>query len=191
MARSKVLLASCFVLVAAMAPSVFAATHDVGPQASPRVGSQPAGRTLRERFDYLSHQNSNRCALRSKGLAAISGHDRLQGACCTPMAYGHYVDQIRGLRQYSGVAAIPPDPYDIRVSLAHTLVSYDRHIVLTGAQKRRYKQAMKIGHEHGPCCCHCWRWTAFRGQAKFLMSRRHYGPAQIARVWDLEDGCGS
>ena len=50
---------------------------------------------------------------------------------------------------------------------------------------------MKVAKENGPCCCHCWRWNAFEGQAKKLIARRKYTAPQVARLWGLEDGCGS
>jgi len=58
------------------------------------------------------------------------------------------------------------------------------------AQQAFYDDAKKPSDEHGPCCCHCWRWKAFEGQAKALIARRGYTAGQIANVWDLEDGCG-
>lgn len=50
---------------------------------------------------------------------------------------------------------------------------------------------MKMAEQHGPCCFRCWRYAAFRGQAKKLIVRRRYTTSQIAEVWDLDDGCGS
>ena len=49
---------------------------------------------------------------------------------------------------------------------------------------------MKLSEEGGPCCCRCWRWTTFEGQAKFLIARREFDAEAIAEIWDLEDGCG-
>jgi hypothetical protein len=61
---------------------------------------------------------------------------------------------------------------------------------LTPEQQKIYDHATKLADEGGPCCCKCWRWTAFQGQAKELIVRRRYTAQQIAEVWDLEDGCG-
>lgn len=106
------------------------------------------------------------------------------------MALDHYVRQVGALTAYRRVSQIPRDPYDITVSQAKRLLGYDQSITLTPRQRTVYKRAMKLADEHGPCCCHCWRWTTFEGQAKYLIARRNYGAAQIARIWDLEDGCG-
>jgi len=106
------------------------------------------------------------------------------------MLLDHYMRQVRGLVAYRNVSQIPRDPYDLPIALAKQLLAYDASITLTPAQQSIYMRAMKLAHEHGPCCCHCWRWPAFEGQAKYLIARRSYPPSQIATVWDLEDGCG-
>jgi hypothetical protein len=143
-----------------------------------------------KRFALLSGRHSNRCSLQAGSLetGAVSG--RLQGACCTRIDFAHYKQQLRGLRRYHAVRLIPADPYDVPVGLAQRLVRFDREIRLDRAAQQTYDQAVRLSHEHGPCCCHCWRWTAFAGQAKQLIARRHYEAAQIAAIWDLENGCG-
>ena len=101
----------------------------------------------------------------------------------------HYLRQVRGLREYADVPEVPTDPYDIAVSLAKRLTSDAKSISLTSGQQVTYDRAVKMADEHGPCCCHCWRWTAFEGQAKYLITRRGYSSRRIAEVWNLEDGC--
>jgi len=61
---------------------------------------------------------------------------------------------------------------------------------LTAEQQHRYNRAVPLSETNGPCCCPCWRWDAFRGQAKFLIARRNYSAKQICEVWTLEEGCG-
>jgi hypothetical protein len=146
--------------------------------------------TLRQRFTILSRHHSNKCGLRPESLAAIANRGRLQGSCCTAMNFRHYVAQIHGLRAYAHEPLIPRDPYDVSVRLAKRITGYADSIHLNAEQQAPYRQAMKLADEHGPCCCHCWRWTAFEGQAKYLIARRGYGGRRIAEVWDLEDGCG-
>jgi hypothetical protein len=107
------------------------------------------------------------------------------------MAYTDYVKQIRGLKAYADVPEIPSDPYNVEVRLAQQLFSFDKAYTLDSDQQTVYDNAMKMAEEKGPCCCRCWRYVAFRGQAKELIARRRYTAAQIAQVWDLEDGCGS
>ena len=146
--------------------------------------------TLKERFAILSRHHSNKCALRPQSLDSISVNGRLQGSCCSSMNLERYVRQIRGLKQYASVSEIPRDPYDIPVRLAKRLTSFASAIKLTSRQQAAYNRAAKLAGEHGPCCCHCWRWTAFEGQAKYLITQRGYDGRRIAAVWDLEDGCG-
>lgn len=85
---------------------------------------------------------------------------------------------------------IPRDPYDIPVALAKRLISRQQSIDITSGQQAVYDRAVRLSDKHGPCCCRCWRWTAFEGQAKYLMARRRFGARRIAEVWGLEDGCG-
>jgi hypothetical protein len=146
--------------------------------------------TLKQRFAILSAHHSNKCGLRPESLNSIATNGRLQGSCCNAMNFSHYVAQIHGLRAFANESAIPRDPYDISVRLAKRLTAYATAIHLNAVQQASYHRAMKLADEHGPCCCHCWRWTAFEGQAKYLIARRGYAGRRIAEIWDLEDGCG-
>lgn len=38
---------------------------------------------------------------------------------------------------------------------------------------------MHMNNRHGPCCCRCWRWTAFSGQATFPIAHRNDSPKRI------------
>jgi len=145
---------------------------------------------LKERFAGLSVRRSNECALGPQRIDSLAVIGRLQGSCCTPMVFDHYAQQVRGLAAYGRIPQIPPDPYDIPVRQAKRLLAYTGAITLTAAQQAIYHRGTKLSHERGPCCCHCWRWTTFEGQAKYLIARRGYTAAQIATVWDLENGCG-
>ena len=180
------------VLVAAAASSL-ALTHS-GSRADARAQTLPPVATsihvLEARFAVLNHRHSNQCALRPQSVESLAVRGRLQGSCCTPMLFAHYVRQVRGLAAYRAVPEIPRDPYDIPVAQARQLLGDDRQITLTAEQRAIYRKAMKLADEHGPCCCHCWRWTTFEGQAKYLIAKRAYSPREIATVWDLEDGCG-
>jgi hypothetical protein len=113
-------------------------------------------------FSELAAQHTNSCGLQASELATYSAHTRLQGACCTAMDEATYDAKLAGLRAYAGVAQIPKNPYDITVSLARRLVGYQRTIHLTPGQEATYSAAMQMSSEKGPCCCHCWRWTAFQ-----------------------------
>jgi hypothetical protein len=115
---------------------------------------------------------------------------RLQGSCCGPMDFERYQGQVTGLVSYRRLAVVLPDPYDVSVRVAKRLLRYQRAIRLTRLQQATYRQAMRLSDEHGPCCCRCWRWHVFEGQARYLIARGNYRAHQIARIWDLEDGCG-
>lgn len=166
--------------------------HDIRVALAQPVSAEAAVTTaaLRQRFALLSRQHSNKCSLRPESLDSIAVDGRLQGSCCTPMNFEHYALQMHGLHAYAHLPAIPSDPYDVPVSLARRLTPYDQTLTLTPSQQATYEQAVKLSHEHGPCCCHCWRWSTFEGQAKYLITRRQFAANRIAHISNLEDGCG-
>jgi hypothetical protein len=148
----------------------------------------PDSSALQIRFAYLSQVHTNLCALPTFIDSQQNG-SYLQGSCCTFMNFTSYVEQVGGLRNYSNISQIPQDPYNISVSLAKALLSY-QNTTLTGAQQETYNEAVNTSTEHGPCCCGCWRWYAFEGLAKYLIVNYNFNASQIANIWDLEDGCG-
>ena len=106
------------------------------------------------------------------------------------MDFHKYQEQVDGLKKYADIPQIPDDPYDVPVSLAKQLFEYQKTIQLTASQQAIYDQAMKRSEEGGPCCCRCWRWTAFEGQAKYLITEKNWSSQEVAELWKLEDGCG-
>jgi len=142
------------------------------------------------KFAFLARQTSNSCGLEPSALAGMPSRMRLQGSCCFPMNLAAYKSQVRGLRAYSGLSAIPGDPYDVPVSLAKQMLQYDRTIRLSTEQTQTYSRAMRIATTKGPCCCRCWRWYAFRGLSKHLIADRGWTAKRIAAVIDLLEGCG-
>lgn len=145
--------------------------------------------SLTSKFNLLSNTRTSLCA--GPGfIDSKSDNDRLQGSCCSAMDFHRYTEQLEGLKKYSYIDKIPSDPYDIPVSLAKTLLEYQKNIRLTSEQQAIYDNAVKLSHEGGPCCCKCWRWYAFEGLAKYLITEHNFNAEQIAEVWDLEDGCG-
>lgn len=143
-----------------------------------------------EKFNYLSQQRTNTCGLQSDVVLTYADDMRIQGSCCSPMDLGSYQAQVEGLKRYSDIAQIPSDPYDIPASLAKELLGYQTSIQLTPDQQAIYDQAMTLSHEGGPCCCRCWRWYAYEGMAKYLITQRGWNAQQVAELWDLADGCG-
>jgi hypothetical protein len=142
------------------------------------------------RFAFLARQTSNSCGLEPGALMAMPDAMRLQGSCCFPMNRTAYAGQMRGLRTYADISAIPPDPYDVPVTLAKRLLAYDRTIRLSPGQALNYARAMRMSSTKGPCCCRCWRWYAFRGLSKYLIAGLGWHPAAVAAVIDLVEGCG-
>lgn len=146
---------------------------------------------LRARFDHLSNSGNSNCSMEfMQSIATGQQGGRLQGSCCSPMAFDHYVEQIEGLRAYSSIPEIPSDPYDIGASLARALLILDA-TTLSDADQETFDQALQLAEEGGPCCCRCWRWSVYSGLAKRLIRDRGFDAEQIAEVWDLSSGCGS
>ena len=145
-------------------------------------------KALELKFAELSNSKTNACS--GPGfIDSMQGNERLQGACCSAMDLHRYEEQVNGLKKYSEIEIIPKDPYDIGVSLAKELILF-QSIQLTEVQQKIYDEAMQLSHEGGPCCCKCWRWNAFEGMAKKLITEYDFSSQQIAELWDLEDGCG-
>jgi hypothetical protein len=159
-----------------------------------RPDTLPKGRiqagSPKERFALLRDRHSNQCGLQPASLATLPASGRLQGACCSPVDLAHYKQQLSGLKSYRAVPLVPTDPYDVSVRLAVRLSAYDHSIQLTRPERRLYDQAVRLSKEHGPCCCRCWRWTVFAGQAKKFIAEHRYSASEIAAIWGLEDGCG-
>ena len=199
--RSAVLFVAVLgaLLTIILAPPVHAApamrmTMD-GPAVMRGTAPSPAGMSLRRRFDYLSRQQTNSCMLQTSQFASMNPSARLQGACCGPMDYQEYSKQIPAIaefnRDHHTANVIPSDPYDMSVAFVRKLNSFNDTILLTNAQLDVYDEAWKYAPDRAPCCCHCYRWTAFEGQAKYLIAVRRFGPREIGEIWGLDDGCGN
>ena len=160
-----------------------------GPSAPAAMASKYAPGTQAE-FAYLSHQNSNSCGLQPSTVRSYADTVRIQGSCCNAMDWGHYQQQVLGLRAYRNLSIVPRDPYDISASLAKRLFTYESSVHLTRPQQAVYAHAMQIAPEKGPCCCKCWRWHAFKGLAQYLIVRKHFSAQRTATVIHLVDGCG-
>jgi hypothetical protein len=145
--------------------------------------------SLQVRFNLLSTAKSSLCS-GPQFIDDMQQEERLQGSCCGPMDFHRYQEQVEGLKKYSHISKIPSDPYDIPVSLVNELLDYQKTLLLNSEQQIVYDEATKKSHEHGPCCCKCWRWYAFEGLAKYLIIEYDFTAEEIAEVWDLEDGCG-
>ena len=164
--------------------------------ATQATDSPPAGdaTVVAADFRILSQAHTDVCAYLGSQQAntnyinSLADNYYLQGACCNPMVYKHYAEQITGLKNHSQISIIPHDPYNVSASQAKQMVSFDS-ISLAPAQQAVYGNATKTSGE-GPCCCQCWAWYAHEGLAKALISQYGWNAKQIANIWDLEDCCG-
>ncbi len=157
------------------------------PHASAAAAAVPG--TL-ARFTVLAGQHFNQCSLQPAELMSYPPGQRLQGSCCTAMDPARYRDQVAWLRRYAAIRQIPADPYDITAGLARQLIGYQATIRLSPAQQETYQAAMRQAPEKGPCCCHCWRWTAFQGLSSYLIAYRHWQAPPLAALIGNLDGCG-
>ena len=169
-------------LVAVVAGGLLAAVLNHGDER----GARPSERA---RFAMLARQTSNRCDLQAREIVAMTDDQRLQGACCSHMEREAYRRQVDWLRRYRDVPLIPHDPYDIPASFAKRLLRA-RAIPLSTEQRQTYRRAMSMSREKGPCCCHCWRWEAFRGLSRYLITRRQWSADRLAMLVQALDGCG-
>jgi hypothetical protein len=154
------------------------------------VAGSPPDAAMTKRFEYLSKNGNSNCSEAFlESIAKMPIVERLRGSCCSPMNLERYAEQIEGLRKYQGIAAVPPDPYDVGAGLAQqALANYE--LTLQADEQKAYDYAMAHAEEHGPCCCQCWRWHTYGGLAKFLIHYRHFTGPQITEIWNLSDGCG-
>ncbi|HET6157224.1 MAG TPA: hypothetical protein VFE34_02675 [Dongiaceae bacterium] len=157
---------------------------------APAVRAESIDPDIVKRFEFLSQHGNSSCprAFRDS-ISGMPASARLQGSCCSEMNLHRYSEQIEGLKQYSQVPEIPPDPYDVEVGLAQKLMAAYQQ-PLNANEQRNYKVAMATSEEKGPCCCQCWRWEVFGGLGKLLIHERGFTGQQVAQVWNLSDGCG-
>lgn len=157
----------------------------------PRNLSHNPDTALAARFDYLSRNGNSSCSATFRdSIQSLSDDARLQGSCCSLMNMHRYSEQVEGLKEkYNNIPEIPPDPYDIKAGLAKMLMSHYND-ALTSDEQEAYNYAMEHSDEKGPCCCKCWRWNAYGGLAKVLITKYKFTGEQITDVWNLSDGCG-
>lgn len=152
--------------------------------------SRIAPEALAAKFDYLSQNGNSSCSATFRNsIPNMSDDNHIQGSCCSPMNLHRYSEQIEGLKKYSNIPEIPPDPYDIEAGLAKKLIGY-YDLELSPEEQQAYYYAMENSHEKGPCCCKCWRWYIYGGLGKLLIRQYGFTGEQLTEVWNLSDGCG-
>ena len=143
---------------------------------------------LKKRFEFLSQNGNVECSTKFEAsIATMAPNAKLQGSCCAPMDEARYRQQINDLRDYSEIAEVPPDPYDISAPLAHRLMGY-YDLALNKEEQSAYDYAMQHSDMQGPCCCKCWRWKVYGGLGKYLIAhaqvgtRVRGGPAKVGTL---------
>jgi hypothetical protein len=143
-----------------------------------------------KRFEFLSQNGNSSCSRAFRdSIAEMPASAQLQGSCCGPMILYRYSEQIEGLKQYSHIADVPPDPYNVPAPLAQKLIA-DYQESLSAEQQEHYDIALDRSNENGPCCCRCWRWDVFGGLGKLLIREHGFTGEQVAQIWNLSDACG-
>ena len=190
--RRTILLLLPIAAVAVIAVAAVSGLHLFGATAStpPATAANALAPGSEPEFAYLATQHSNFCSLSQSTVMTYAADSRRQGACCNPLDDAKYRFQVSGLRAFSNVPEILTDPYDVPASLAKQLLADDSSITLTPAQVAVFNTASSMTHDHGWCCCRCWRWYMSEGLAKMLITKQHMGAAAIAHVVDLTNGCG-
>lgn len=154
--------------------------------------------SLQASFAYLSQQHTNVCQYSEASaqgfMQSQQDNTYLQGSCCFQMSYSSYSTQVSELKNFAGNPLIPQNPYNVSTNLAKQLWGYYQNITLTPAQQQVFNQAVNISKDTGgsgaPCCCTCWRYYAFYGQAKYFIAHDTYNATQLAYLWSAEKGCG-
>lgn len=177
-------------LVAVALPAVLLTNVATSAALLSSLSSSPYAPGSPAEFAYLSQQTSNACGLQQSTVLGYPDSIRLQGSCCDPMDMARYQSQVQDLRSYAAISAIVADPYDVPVALAKRLLGYEQSIRLTPAQQATFNRAMSKTDDHGPCCCHCWRWHTTTGLAKYLIVDRRFPAPEVTTVVDLVNGCG-
>lgn len=156
----------------------------------PSIGVAAEDAELMSRFEYLSQNGNSNCSRAFlDSIASLPVMTRIRGSCCSPMDAHRYIEQVKALRKFADVSAIPSDPYDIPAGLAQKALPY-YDIELSAAEQPAYDYAMANSDERGPCCCQCWRWHFYGGLAKLLIREQHFSGTQVTEVWNLSNGCG-
>ena len=149
-----------------------------------------ADTALAAKFADLSTNGNSACSAEFQAsIQSMSEGDQIKGSCCSPMSMHRYEEQIMGLKKYSNILEIPPDPYDVNGALAKELLAY-YDVQLTPIEQAAYDYAMEHSDEKGPCCCKCWHWYVYGGLSKKLIHERGFTGEQIPDIWDLSDSCG-
>jgi hypothetical protein len=77
------------------------------------------------------------CSVQFENSKKIMPSDaKLEGSCCAPMDEARYRQQLDGLKKYSDIAEVPPDPYDIPAPLSDGSSAITTWRSITGSRLR-------------------------------------------------------
>jgi len=171
-------------------PAIISVLLSCGPFVAASAKAEENDAALKSRFDLLSQHGNVDCSAQFEKLIGTMGPEgRLQGSCCAAMDEARYRQQIGGLKKYSDITEVPPDPYDISAPLAHKLMG-DYDLALNKEEQAAYDYAMEHSDMEGLCCCKCWRWKVYGGLGKLLIRVHHYTGQQLTDLWNVGQGCG-
>lgn len=190
MKQNQFVIIALFIALVIVGALVYRIKSLQGQSPAPQITAD-SNDPLYKKFQLLSTQGNSSCSADFRNsISSMPDSQRLQGSCCSTMIFHRYKEQVEGLKKYSSVPQIPPDPYDIPASLAKELLSYDESIALTPEEQKQYDIAMNTSDEKGPCCCKCWRWYVYEGLGKYLIRNHKFTGEQVTDIWNLSDGCG-
>ncbi len=187
-----------YVIISLISVAAIGATILVLESSGTQAGSLDlsTSTSMKDRFSALSNADTDVCAFLGDTQAiktqidSLSDTSYLQGSCCSPMDFNSYVQQTDGLKSYSSIDQVPPDPYNVPAPLAKELLGYDTNISLSKEQQVTLDHASKLSDDKGPCCCKCWAWYTHEGLAKYLIVHYNFNAKQVATLWNYEDCCG-
>lgn len=114
------------------------------------------------------------------------------GQCCGVVTdIKKYNKQIEGLKKFSHISDVPPNPYDIPVVQVKKMLAYDANTMLSLEENATLTAAAKMSNEGEPCCCKCWHWYFNEGVAKEMIAEYHFTSKQVADFYNLSDTCGT
>src|SRR4051794_34260868 len=73
----------------------------------PSTATARAAPGTKAEVTYLAAQTGSTCNLQPATVKSYPGNGRIQGSCCSPMDWDHDREQVRDLRRYHAIAAIP------------------------------------------------------------------------------------
>ena len=92
-------------------PAIISVLLFCGPLVAASAKAEENDAALKSRFDLLSQHGNVDCSVQFERLIGTMPQDgRLQGSCCAPMDEARYRQQIDGLKKYSDITEVPPDP---------------------------------------------------------------------------------